>query len=180
MGAFIMSNILIWQENSLDLKNGDNLNAIAEWWSDLNGKEVSWQQRLIPSSKDFEDIDWQPQKFDEQFVLQATQVKGITLYWRNDKIVDERNITPTKMQLDLIKQQLLFIPQSQSQVVISISLPGIVYQKIDLVNPQVAATTKDGAGIILLRDETQKLEIRVTLDRDRLDLLRDRLKTEEN
>ena len=59
-------------------------------------------------------------------------------------------------------------------------MPGIVYQKINLVNPQVAATTKDGSGIILLQDETQKLEIRVTLDRNRLDLLRDRLKTEEN
>ena len=84
------------------------------------------------------------------------------------------------MQLDLTQQQLLVIPQSQSQVVIRISLPGVVYQKVDLSNPQVAATVKDGKGIILLRDETQKLEIRVSLDRDRLDLLRDRLKTEEN
>ena len=175
-----MSNIIIWQQNSSDLSNGDNLDAIAQWWSNLRGKEVSWQQRLVPPSKDFKDIDWQPQKFDEQFILQATQLKGITLYWRNEKIADERNITPIKMQLDPIRQQLLVIPQSQSQVVISISLPGIVYQKINLVNPQVAATTKDGSGIILLQDETQKLEIRVTLDRNRLDLLRDRLKTEEN
>ncbi len=175
-----MSNILVWQQNSLDLSNADSLNAIAQWWSDLNGKEVSWQQRLIPPSKDLRDIDWQPQKFDEKFILQATQLKGITLYWRNEKIADERNITPFKMQLDLIQQQLLVVPQSQSQVAINISLPGIVYQKVNLINPQIAATTKDGGGIILLRDETQKLEIRVTLDREQLDLLRDRLKTEEN
>ena len=170
-----MNNILIWQQNSTDLSNGDNLQAIANWWSNLNAKEINWQQRLIPPSKDLRDIDWQPQKFDEKFVLQMPQLKGITLYWRNNKIADERNITPSKMQLDLVQQQLLIIPQSQSQVSIKISLPEVVYQKIDLTNPQVAATTKDGKGIILLRDETQKLEIRVTLDRDGLDLLRDRL-----
>ncbi|MGD1921982.1 MAG: hypothetical protein ACFCAD_25675 [Pleurocapsa sp.] len=175
-----MNNILVWQQNSSDVQNGDNLSKIASWWSDLNGKEVNWQQRLISTSGDLQDIDWQPQKFDEKFVLQTTQLRGVTLFWRSNKIADERNITPIKMQLDLTQQQLLVIPQSQSQVVIRISLPGVVYQKVDLSNPQVAATVKDGKGIILLRDETQKLEIRVSLDRDRLDLLRDRLKTEEN
>ena len=174
------NNILVWQQNSTDLNNGDNLKAIAQWWSNLNGKEVSWQQRLIPASGSLLDIDWQPQKFDEKFILQTPQLKGITLYWRNDKIADLRNITPTELQLDTIQQQLLIVPQSQSQVAINISLPEVVYQKVNLTNPQVAATTKDSGGIILLRDETQKLEIRVTLDRGQLDLLRDRLKTEEN
>ena len=175
-----MNNFLIWQQNSDDLNNADNLKAIARWWSDLKGNEVSWQQRLIPPNGDLNDIDWQSQKFDNKFVIQATQLRGITLFWHGNKIADEQNITPQKMQLDLIQQQLLIVPQSQSQVAINVSLPGIVYQKIDLVNPQVAAAIKDNKGIILLANETQKLEIRVTLDRDRLDLLRDRLKTEEN
>ena len=170
-----MNDILVWQQNSDDLNNGDNLKAIARWWSDLDGKEVSWQQRLLPSNGDLQDVDWQPQKFDEKFVMQATELRGITLYWRNNKIADERNITPAKMQLNLTQKQLSIVPQSQSQIVINISLPGVVYEKIALTNPQIAATTKDDRGILLLRDETQKLEIRVTLDRDHLDLLRERL-----
>lgn len=170
-----MEKNLIWQQNSDNLNNGDNLKAIADWWSNLNGKEVAWQQRLIPSSGNLNEIDWQPQKFDEKFILQTPQVKGITLYWRSSKTPDERDLTPSKLQLNLVQQQLYIIPQSQSQIVISISLPGIVYQKLNIINPQVAATTKDGKGIILLRDEAEKLEITITLDTEKLNLLRDRL-----
>ncbi|MDJ0592569.1 MAG: hypothetical protein QNJ72_21690 [Pleurocapsa sp. MO_226.B13] len=175
-----MDDNLIWQQNSGDLNNADHLDAIASWWSDLNGKEVVWRQRLIPPSGDLAEIDWQPQKFDERVILQTPQLRGITIYWRSDKTSDERNITPSKLQLNPTKQELYIVPQSQSQVVISISLPGVVYQKLNLDNPQIAATTKDGCGIILLRDEAEKLEIKVTLDRDKLNLLRDRLQTEVN
>jgi hypothetical protein len=175
-----MNNILVWQQNSTDLSNADHLKAIAQWWSDLQGKEVAWQQRLIPPSGDLSDLDWQPQKFDDRLILQTPQLKGITLYWRSNQIVDERNITPIKLQLNLTQQQLLVIPQSQSQVVISISLPQVVYQQIALTNPQIATTTRNEGAIILLRDETQKLEIRITLDRDQLNLWRDRFKTTEN
>ena len=171
----MMKNVLIWQQNSIDSDNGDNLKAIADWWSNLNEKEVTWQQRLISPSQDFRDLDWQPQKFDDRFIFQTPQLKGVTLYWRSNKTSDERNITTSKMELDLSLQQLYIVPQSQSQVAIKISLPGVVYQKVDLLNPQVAATVKSDAGIILLRDEAQKLEIKVTLDRDKLNLLRDRL-----
>lgn len=171
----MMKNVLIWQQNSIDSDNGDNLKAIADWWSNLNEKEVTWQQRLISLSQDFRDLDWQPQKFDDRFIFQTPQLKGVTLYWRSNKTSDERNITTSKMELDLSLQQLYIVPQSQSQVAIKISLPGVVYQKVDLLNPQVAATVKSDAGIILLRDEAQKLEIKVTLDRDKLNLLRDRL-----
>jgi hypothetical protein len=175
-----VNNTLVWQQNSGDLGNADNLRAIAQWWSDLRGKEVAWQQRLIPSSGDLRDLDWQPQKFDEKLILQTSELKGVTLYWRSSQIADERNITPIKLQLNLTQQELLVIPQSQSQVVIRISLPQVVYQQINLTNPQVAATTKNEGAIILLRDETQKLEIRVTLDQEQLNLWRDRLKTEQN
>lgn len=175
-----MNNILNWQQDSTDPASADRLQEIARWWSDLQGKEVSWKQRLIPASGDLQDIDWQPQKFDEQLVLHSPELKGITLFWRSDKVADERNITAVKMQLNLTQQQLLIVPQSQSQVAISISLPVTVYQKIDLSYPQVAAKIKEDSGIILLRDEAQKLEIRVTLNRGQLDSLRDRLKTEEN
>ncbi len=175
-----MSNNLIWQQNSSDRSNGDNLEAITNWWSNLAGKEISWQQRLIPASNDLQEIDWQLQKFDETFVLQTPQLRGITLFWRNEKIADERNITPSKLQLDLTQQQLYIFPQSQSQVVIKIYLPELIYQKLDLVNPQIAATIKDDSGIILLRDATQKLEIKVILSGEQLNQLLNRLKTTDN
>lgn len=172
-----MNNNLVWQPNSSDPSNADNLKAIAQWWSDLNAKEVAWQQRLIPANGDLQGIDWQPQKFDEKLVLQTPQLRGITIYWRNQKTTDERNITPNKLQLDLTRQQLYVIPQSQSQVVIKISLPEIVYEKLNLLNPQVAATVRDNQGVILLRDEAQQLEITVTLDSARLNQLLQRLQT---
>jgi hypothetical protein len=172
-----VNNNLVWQPNSSDPSNADNLKAIAQWWSDLNAKEVAWQQRLIPANGDLQGIDWQPQKFDEKLVLQTPQLRGITIYWRNQKTTDERNITPNKLQLDLTRQQLYVIPQSQSQVVIKISLPEIVYEKLNLLNPQVAATVRDNQGVILLRDEAQQLEITVTLDSARLNQLLQRLQT---
>ncbi len=175
-----MSNNLIWQQNSSDRNNGDHLKAIANWWSNLAGKEINWQQRLIPAGNDLQEIDWQPQKFDETFVLQTPQLRGITLFWRNEKIADERNITPSKLQLDLTQQQLYIFPQSQSQVVIKINVPELIYQKLNLVNPQVAATIKDDSGVILLRDAAQKLEIKVILSGEQLNQLLNRLKTTDN
>ncbi len=175
-----MSNNLIWQQNSRDRNNGDNLEAIANWWSNLADKEINWQQRLIPSDNDLQKIDWQPQKFDEIFVLQTPQLRGITLFWRTEKIADERNITPSKLQLDLNQQQLYIFPQSQSQVAIKINVPELIYQKLNLVNPQIAATTKDDGGILLLRDAAQKLEIKVILGSEQLNQLLDRFKTTDN
>jgi hypothetical protein len=171
---------LVWQQNSSQPDNGDNLGAIAAWWSTLAGKEVAWQQRLIPPSGNLDELDWQPQKFDEQLVLSTPQVRGITLYWRHNKATDERNITPNKLHLNTTKQRLYVFPQSQSQVVISVSLPVTIYQKLNLLNPQIAATIKDGQGIILLRDETEKLEIKVILNQAQIDRLLDQLKIIDN
>ena len=175
-----MTNYLIWQQNSNDINNADNLKAIAGWWSSLAGKEVVWQQRLISGSQDLQDIDWQPQKFDEKLILQTPQLKGITLYWRSDKVKDERNITPNKLQLNTAQQRLYIFPQSQSQVVISISLPEIVYQKLDLSDPQIAATVKNNQGVVLLRDEGQKLEIKLTLSQGKINQLLNLLQTTDN
>jgi hypothetical protein len=172
-----MNNNLVWQPNSSDPSNADNLKAIAQWWSNLNGKEITWQQRLIPANGDPEGLDWQPQKFDERLILQTPQLRGITIFWRNQTTADERNITPSKLQLDLTRQQLYVIPQSQSQVVIKISLPEIIYEKLNLFNPQIAATVKNNQGVILFRDEAQQLEITVTLDSTRLNQLLQRLQT---
>ena len=173
-----MSNYLIWQQHSNDISNADNLKAIAQWWSSLTQKEVVWQQRLI--SDNLQDIDWQPERFDEKLILQTPQLKGITLYWRSDKYKDERNITANKLQLDIAQQRLYIFPQSQSQVVIRIALPEIVYQKLDISDPQMAATVKNDRGVVLLRDEEQKLEIKLTLSQDKLNQLLNLLQTTEN
>jgi hypothetical protein len=171
---------LIWQQNSSQSDNGDNLAAIAQWWSNLAGKEVAWQQRLIPASGNLEELDWQPQKFDEQLILETPQVRGITLYWRNKQGTDERNITPNKLHLNQTKQTLYIFPQSQSQVVISVSLPVIVYQQLNLVNPQIAATIKNGQGVILLRDAVEKLEVKVALSQSQIKQLLEQLKIVDN
>ncbi|MEL6787463.1 MAG: hypothetical protein AAFO76_08660 [Cyanobacteria bacterium J06607_15] len=175
-----MSNNLIWQQNSGDSNNKENLEAIASWWLDLAGKEVAWQQRLLENSDQVADLDWQPQKFDEKLILATSEMRGITLYWHNKGGQDERNITPGKLHLDTAKARLYIFPQSQSQVVISVSLPQTVYQKINLANPQIAATVKDGKGIILLRDETEKLEVKIALSQKQVTQLVDRLKTVDN
>lgn len=175
-----MSESLIWSQNSSQLDNGDNLDAIAQWWSQLVGQEVFWQQRLLPNNGDLGDLDWQPQKFDEKLVLKKPQVRGITLYWHHHQTQTERNITPSKLQLDMGQQRLDIFPQSQSQVIIRVSLAKVVYQKLNLVNPQVAATLKDGQGIILLRDEVEKLEVTVTLSQEQILQLLDKLKNVDN
>ena len=174
-----MSDNLIWQQNSTSSDNGDNLDAIARWWSGIAGREVVWQQRLMPPSGKIADLDWQPQKFDEQLILQGTEIRGITLYWRN-RSTDERNITPSKLCFAPERQKLYIFPQSQSQVVINVSLPATVYQKLDLLEPQIAATVKDGRGTILLRDETEKLEVKVVLNRSQIAQLLDKLKALED
>ncbi|MEM7591343.1 MAG: hypothetical protein AAF383_07460 [Cyanobacteria bacterium P01_A01_bin.83] len=175
-----MNNDLIWQQNSLQSDNRDNLNAIAQWWSSLAGQEITWQQRLIPDSKDLQDIDWQPQKFDEHLVLDSAQIRGITLFWHSPKALTERNLTPNKLQLNLPNQTLYIFPQSQSQVLVKVSLPKIIYHKLNLSNPHLAATIKDGQGIILLRDEIKKLEITVTLNQPQIAQLLESLQIKDN
>lgn len=173
-----MTDKLVWQQNSTQPDNSENLEAIARWWSSLSGKQVAWQQRLIPTDGNLASLDWQPQKFDDKLMLQAPQLRGITIYWRTNQS-EERNITPSKLQLDSTRQCLYVFPQTQSQVVIKISLPDR-YQKLNLSNPQIAATMKGDLGILLLRDETEQLEIKVTLDSVRLDRLRDWLNIPHN
>jgi hypothetical protein len=170
-----MKTDLIWQQNNAGADNRENLEAIATWWSDLHGKEVIWQQRLISASEDLKDIDWQPQQFDKKLVLNYAQLKGITIYWQEGNSDIERNITAGKLQLDTTEQKLYIYPQSQSQVVICVTLPGIVYQKIELNNPLAVATSKGDNYLLLLRDREQKLELKITLDRVKMKQLFDSL-----
>ena len=170
-----MKTNLVWQQHNGAADNRENLEVIATWWSNLSGKEVAWQQRLVPVSGDLSEIDWQPQQFDKKLVLNNLQLRGITIYWREGNSETEHNITAGKLQLDTIEQNLYIYPQSQSQVVICVSIPQIVYQKIDLNHPQIAATIKGDNCLLLLRDKEQKLELKISIDRSKMKQLFDNL-----
>ncbi|MDJ0635276.1 MAG: hypothetical protein QNJ34_18945 [Xenococcaceae cyanobacterium MO_188.B29] len=157
-----------WQQNSDNLDNADNLAAIAQWWNNLNGQEISWQQRLISSTDNVEELNWETQKFDEKFPIQFTQLRGITVYWQKNNTQDERNITARKLELDKYKQKLYIYPQSQETVVICVSLPQVVYQTIELNNPQIIGKAIGDNYLLLLRDAEQKLDMKVSFNSEKL------------
>ncbi|MBD2042299.1 hypothetical protein [Microcoleus sp. FACHB-672] len=159
---------IIWQMGSSNPDNTNNLDTIRQWWSTLAGKEISWRQRLIPPSGDVSELDWEPQRFDELFVVSSPQIRGITLYWRKPNSQDERSTTPHKLELDTRRQQFYIYPQSQKNLVIQVGFPEIVYQKIELKNPEIEYRQSDEKGIITLRDIQQQLEIKVALSPEKI------------
>ena len=60
--------ILTWNGQHPTPDNADVLRTIEFWWTNLDGVELVWQQRLFPTSGQ---IDWQPQCFDETFICCA-------------------------------------------------------------------------------------------------------------
>ena len=159
---------LTWQQHSSDFNNVDNLDAIAQWWNNLNGQDISWQQRIIADNDDIESLDWEAQKFDEKFQIHTPQLRGITIYWRKNQTQDERNITARKLELDRIKQKLYIYPQTQEQVVICISIPQVAYQTIELKDPQIIGKTIGDNYLLLLRDTDQKLDLKINLSPQKL------------
>jgi hypothetical protein len=159
-----MVNKLIWQQNSTSPDSAESLAQIAQWWAGLDKQEVSWQQRLLTT----EELNWETQKFDEKFVIQAPQLRGVTVFWLKPGINEERNITAAKLELDLGRSKLYIYPQSQAQVVICVGIPQIVYQTIEVNNPQIATIARGDGRLLLLRDTQQQLELKITLDRAKL------------
>ncbi len=157
-----------WQQKSNNPDNVDNLAVISQWWNNLNSQEISWQQRLIPHSGDVEEIRWEEQKFDEKFLIQSPQLRGITIYWRKNKEQEERNITARQLELDQIKQKLYIYPQTQEQVVICVSIPQVAYQTIELKDPQIIGKTIGDNYLLLLRDTDQKLDLKINLSPQKL------------
>ena len=169
----------IWQQGSTNPENASSFATISQWWAGLNGKEVTWRQRLIPPSGDINDLNWDPQRFDETFVIQSPEVRGITLYWHKpDTQPDaksERNTTVHKLELDHLQQTLYIYPQSQRDLVIRVALPQVVYQQVKMQNPVWTVTTSGGQSVLTLRDESQRLEIQVALDQNNLNHLKQQL-----
>ena len=165
----------IWQQNSDNPENGSNFATIQQWWASLNAQKIAWRQRLIPATGDVSQLDWEPQRFDEVFKLQMPQIRGITLYWRKADSEQERSTTPRKLELDTNTQQLYIYPQSQKELVIRVGIPEIVYQKIEIANPQWQGTTAGENYILTLRDQKQQLEVKLTLTPENLAQLKEQL-----
>ena len=153
----------VWQSGSTDPENADNLDNISQWWGNLNGKEISWVERLIPQIGGLSEIHWHPQRFDETFVIVNPEIREETLYWYKPDSPVQRNNTVDKLELDNLQQQLYIYPQLESELVIRIGIPAVKYQILDLNNPEIALGENN---ILLLWDAEQELEIKIALSHE--------------
>ncbi len=166
---------IIWQQNSDNPENGNNFATISKLWTSLNDRKIAWRQRLIPETGDVRELDWEPQRFDEVFKLESPQIRGITLYWRKPDSEKERSTTPYKLELDSDRLQLYIYPQSQKDLVIRVGIPEVVYQKIEITNPQWQGTSVGENHLLTLRDNQKQLEIKLTLSPENLAQLKEQL-----
>lgn len=162
-----------WQYGSSDPENADHFATISQWWASLDGKEIIWRQRLVAPTGNASELNWETQRFDEKFVVTQPQIRGITLYWSKPDLPQERSMTPHKLELDSLHQQLYIFPQSQKEVVIQVAVPQVAYQKIQLSNPQ---SQYDSTGQnLVFRDDSQKLEVKISLSPEALAQLKQQL-----
>ena len=153
---------IVWESGSNDPENAENLDRIRQWWANLNGKEITWVERLIPLGGESE-IHWHPQRFDEKFVIVNPDISSDTLSWYKPDSSVERNTTVHKLELDNLQQQLYVYPQLESELVIRIGIPAVKYQTLDLNNPEIALGENN---ILLLWDAEQELEIKIALSHE--------------
>ena len=170
-----MQSKTVWLYNSNNLENTSNFAAINQWWSNLDGKDIIWRQRLIPSTGDPSQLDWETQRFDERFVIFNPQIRGITLYWKKADSPQERSTTPHQLELDPIRQCIYIYPQSQKEVVIRVELAGVIAQTIEMNNPQLQVSSTGENRVLTLIDLQQKLQVQVTLTPENIDRLKQQL-----
>ncbi|MFM7601929.1 MAG: hypothetical protein ACKO7R_12150 [Pseudanabaena sp.] len=171
-----MDSTITWTLGSTDPDAEANLARIAQWWTSLAGQEIIWQQRPLTENSDRNAIDWNKQALDETFAIQTPSLRGITLYWYKPNSPDERNISVGDLQLDLFNQQLDILPSSGRSYQLRITLPKIVYQKIQTTDPHFGSIIQpNGDAVFLFRDEKQRLEIQIALSSVNVDLLKQKL-----
>lgn len=168
----------VWQQGTSNPNNADNFTTICQWWTRLANKKVTWQQRLMPQNSDVTTLDWEPQRFDEAFELKTPEIRGITVYWRKPDSPQERSTTPYKLELDSLSQYLYIYPQSQKELVIRVGIPEVVYQTIELKNPQLQMTAAGENYILSLRDTQQNLQVKVTLSPENLYQLKQQMSSQ--
>ncbi len=171
-----MESTITWTLGSTDPDAEANLARIGQWWSSLTGQEIIWQQRPIDENTDWAAIDWSKQALDETFTIQNPSLRGITLYWYKPNSPDERNISVGYLKLDLFNQNLDVLPSSGRNYQLRITLPKIVYQKIQVDDPQFGSIIQpNGEAVLLLRDEKQRIEIQINLNASNVALLKQKL-----
>jgi hypothetical protein len=171
-----MDSTITWTLGSTDPDAEANLARIAQWWTSLAGQEVIWQQRPIDENTGRDAIDWNKQALDETLSIQNPTLRGITLYWFKPNSPEERNISVGYLRLDLFNQKLDVMPSSGRNYQLRITLPKIVYQKIQITDPQFGSLIQPNGDVVLLfRDEKQRLEIQVDLSAANVDLLKQKL-----
>lgn len=159
-----MSNKVTWELNNPNPDNSMNFETVSQWWLELENQEIIFAQRIMPATNNPEDINWEAQRFDEKLTLTQTKVGGITLYWHTPKSEQERSITPTKLELDVDKQQLYIYSKVQQNLVIRVTKSQSVYQTYNFNNPQIAGAQIGDRVVLLLQDEAQQIEVKLTLD----------------
>lgn len=167
--------MITWNATSQDAENANNFTIIAKWWKSLEKKSLLWKQRLVPESGE---IDWKPQRFDETFVCEAPDVRGITLFWKKEEAAPEKSMTPAKLEFHPTRQHLFVYLESQKDLVISVEVPGVVRETLRMQNPAwFSERILDNAGQVagyqlMIHDTTNLVEIQVDMDASSLNYLK--------
>lgn len=162
----------VWHSGSNDPENANNLDNISQWWRNLNGKQISWVERLIPQIGGLSEIHWHPQRFDEKFVIVHPEIREQTLYWYKPDSPVQRNNTVDKLELDNLQQQLYIYPQLEAELVIRVGIPEVKYQTLELNNPEIALGEDN---LLLLWESDQELEIKIYLSNENIAKLKELL-----
>jgi hypothetical protein len=166
---------IIWHAGGNNPENPSYLDEIRRWWQQLRDRKVFWQQRMLPEGGHPQELDWQPQRFDEVFAIQNPDLRGITLYWQKTDASPERNLTPSKLELDRLASCLYVYPKSQAQVVLRIGIPQVRYESIELSAAEFSYVADGNPPMLIIRDPQQQVEVKVKLSGDRLAQLRQQL-----
>jgi hypothetical protein len=166
---------IIWQLGSNNPDNANHFAEISDWWADLHEQTISWRQRLIQPASDIHDLNWEPQRFDEAFCIIQPQIRGITLYWQKSQADGERNITPQRLELDNVRQELYIYPKTQNEVVIQVAIPDAAVQEINLKFPQATITQDASQTVLTLRDDGQRILVSAVLSLEAVNQLKRQL-----
>jgi hypothetical protein len=149
---------VLWQFGSDDPNNVEALAQVQQWWSRLEGKAVTWQQRVSQGVAPIE-LDWEAQRFDEQFAIVSAELKGITVFWSKAGEDLKRDMTASRLELDRTEQALYITPKSQPDVVVRVCVPQPKYESIALTASVVTVVGET----LVIRDRGQMLEVRASL-----------------
>lgn len=156
---------IVWKSGINNQENTDNLHSISQWWTNLNRKQIVWVERMVPQIGGMSEIHWQPQRFDETFIIVNPEIRSDILYWSKPDSAVERNSAVQKLELDNLQQQLYLYPQLEPDMVIRIGIPEVKYQTLEIKNVEIALGEDN---IMLLWDPEQELEIKIALSSENI------------